>query len=584
MPRSSLLLRLALVLAAALAVYAPSFSNDYAMDDVPIVRDNPLVQELQPTRTYFERHYWHGAQESSDLYRPITIWSYALGKHVFAEMLGDAARVHHAGNILLHLLATILSLLLLRGLRLPAGAALAGTTVFALHALHSEVVAGIVGRAELLAFVGGALALIAGCSAARRRGVARIGLIALSTASFFVAFGSKESAVAWLPFVPFYVLACVARRTAGDAPGSVLRTSMVPMSCGSIALIAFLVLRSQALGTLTEPPEIYYPLNPLSGEDTATRVVTGTTLWGYGLYKTVLPFSLASDYGAHCVTLRSNLFDSVFLVVVAVLLGAITWGLWRPRRRPLAMIAIALFFGFGFLTSNILFPVGTIFAERLYYTPSLALSVLVAWWWERAASARWLWLAIAAWSVVCSVVIVNRNSVWHDNETLFLTDVDVQPCSARLRITAAGLLTRRGETERAFEHARAAVEIEPDYGQAWLNLGLLQMHANAMSDAEQSLKRARGARYQQREDFGAIASYLGQLLLRNGKPAEAIDVLEDAARERPQDVDIAIRLAQAMSAVGRGKDARNSLEALMNRPDLPPADIVRLIQAMSSLR
>ena len=62
-----------------------------------------------------------------------------------------------------------------------------------------------------------------------------------------------------------------------------------------------------------------------------------------------------------------------------VLLGILVGGLWWARRQPLPFLAMAAFFGFSFLISNIPTPIETIFGERLYYTPAVGLSFLLAW-------------------------------------------------------------------------------------------------------------------------------------------------------------------------------------------------------------
>ena len=107
-----------------------------------------MVAELHPVERYFSVPYWHGVAERSRLYRPVTVLSFAL-RH---EVVGDDARVAHAINLLLHGLATLLAYALVRGL--GAGPRLAGVAAlcFGVHAIHSEVIAAVSGRAELLAF------------------------------------------------------------------------------------------------------------------------------------------------------------------------------------------------------------------------------------------------------------------------------------------------------------------------------------------------------------------------------------------------------------------------------------------------
>src|SRR5688572_14225952 len=122
---------------------------------------NVMVRELQPLGRYFTTNYWQGIDDRDPLYRPVTILSYAvlyaaLGRHLDGEH--GEAMPQHALNVVLHALATWLVYLLARLVRVRRGGAVLAALVFGVHALHSEVVAGVVGRAELLAFGFGALA------------------------------------------------------------------------------------------------------------------------------------------------------------------------------------------------------------------------------------------------------------------------------------------------------------------------------------------------------------------------------------------------------------------------------------------
>jgi len=170
------------LLVAVFAVYAPTLGNDFTLDDKSIARTtlpngqpNVMVAEVRPLSEYFASGYWTGySGKKSSLYRPFTVLSYAMTNAWF----GTAATTHHLINIFLHVWAVLLAFLLLTRLSIRRFPALFGSAAFGLNAIHSEVVAGIVGRAELLAFCLGAQALL------------------------FLAFCSKESALAWAPSSP----------------------------------------------------------------------------------------------------------------------------------------------------------------------------------------------------------------------------------------------------------------------------------------------------------------------------------------------------------------------------------------------
>ena len=138
-------------LAAALVgalVYLNANSNGFALDDFRLVRDNPNLGPEVGIRALFGQPYWPGSA-ASGLYRPVTIASLALNR----MLTGTAPAGFHVVNLLLHALVSGLVWYVVRGIGVHYGTALAAALLFAVHPLHTEVVANIAGRAELMAAV-----------------------------------------------------------------------------------------------------------------------------------------------------------------------------------------------------------------------------------------------------------------------------------------------------------------------------------------------------------------------------------------------------------------------------------------------
>jgi hypothetical protein len=391
--KTSALPWLLLICLASFAVYAPSLSNGFAHDDNALARAmredgtrNSMVAELRPIGDYFAANYWEGyGGHTSHLYRPITILSYALTNGLPG---GEAARPpgalpHHLINVLLHVWAVLLVFSMVRVLA-PGRQALVAALVFGLHAIHSEVVAGIVGRAELFGFCFGAQAVLLfhGGNAAREaaaggqsRSTGQIIRLIGCAALLFLAFCSKESALAWSAFLPVFAIAHVWTRFPREPLGKILGRPL--LLTGAVAvppIVLFLLLRAQALADMPEKDFVNYLSNPLYFTDSATRVLTGMAIWGYGLYKSLFPFSLVSDYGPVTFQLISSPLHWHFLLVLLAVLALGGWlaaGLLLARRHPLLFLSAASFLGFSVTTSNVPLAIGTIFGERLYYTPSL---------------------------------------------------------------------------------------------------------------------------------------------------------------------------------------------------------------------
>ena len=134
----------AAVAACAAVVYVGALWNHFALDDNQIVQFNKLVLQLSGVWRAFLSPYWPPVI-GGGLYRPLPLASYAID-----WQLGGAAWWFHAVNVAWHAGASVAVAWLARqwsGER----AALAAGLLFAVHPVHVEAVANIVGRAELMA-------------------------------------------------------------------------------------------------------------------------------------------------------------------------------------------------------------------------------------------------------------------------------------------------------------------------------------------------------------------------------------------------------------------------------------------------
>jgi hypothetical protein len=131
----------ALVALLAAAVFAHTLPFDFVYDDVPVILRNEHLHSLAAWREILAGPWW-----SSGLYRPLTSLTFAINW----AMGGGSPWPFHLTNVLAHAAASVLVLLLAKRL-LPPAAALAAALLFAVHPVHVEAVANLVGRAEVLA-------------------------------------------------------------------------------------------------------------------------------------------------------------------------------------------------------------------------------------------------------------------------------------------------------------------------------------------------------------------------------------------------------------------------------------------------
>src|SRR5574341_516770 len=198
-----------LVLLAGLA-YAATLGNGFVYDDITLIGENKLLKRLDSIPQLLVSDWWKGVEEqigrvrpddgspsSGDRrYRPLVAITYVLNYTIG----GPAPLGYHLVNALLHAVVSWLLYLVALDLGFSAGASLVAAVLFAVHPLHSEAVAWVVGRPELLMSLG----VLAGLWCAIR------GYRWLALAAFVCGLLSKEQAVV-LPALVVLAEVCARR-------------------------------------------------------------------------------------------------------------------------------------------------------------------------------------------------------------------------------------------------------------------------------------------------------------------------------------------------------------------------------------
>lgn len=525
----------------ALLPYLNALGGDFVFDDVGVIRDNPVVQS-EPLWRVFTTVYEPGA-----LYRPLTMLSYAANAR-----LAGAPASFHAVNIALHLAVALAVYALAARLLRSRPAAWIAAALFAVHPIHTEAVTGIVGRAELLAALCALTALLALHRALRASGAAGGRWLALSVSLFAVGLLCKESTFTAIGLVPILLWRVT--------PGARLGRYAAVLTPYLVVGVAYLGLRLAVVGALglPAPPD---PLdNPLAHVDAATRIRTALlVLWDY-LAMLVAPMRLSADYSFDQVPLAVSWREPRVWVAATVLGGLAAAALAARRRRPEIAVAAALFAVPLALTANLLFPIGTIKAERLLYLPSLgiclAAGVLCARLGRRSPR-------LAA-GVVASILALFaartwvRNGDWRDDRTLYAATVAATPNSAKAHHNLAVALQQAGDFDGALEHYRRALAIYPAYAAAAFGVGhIATLRGNdteAVGWYRLALKRD--------ERFTRAHLQLGLLYQRAGNYAAAESAFVAGLQDDPDNPLLLVNLAAVRLSQGNRGGARAALARL----------------------
>lgn len=436
------------VAGAGMLIYLSSLGNGFALDDVVILVDNPRVHGLSRAWELLLMPYWPGPDAlDRGLYRPLTSVAFAA-----QWALGAGSPLpFHLTNVLLHGGVSALLFLLLDKF-VGRGGAFAGGLLFALHPVHVEAVANVVGQAELWS----ALLVLAAANLYVRRGadglsLPRGGTIALL---YGIAMLFKEHAVV-LPALLF-----VLDLGSGRLRHPSLRRQWIPLGVLLLGVAAqYLTLRWIVLGgSLSGRAAMDLPFLA----EPRTRVLTALTVWPEYARLLVFPLDLSAVYDPGTLVARETMSGAVLLGALILITSLAATAL--PRGWPGWGLGFAWFFVAILPVSNLLVPVGTLLGERTLYLPSVA----VGFWAGFASkavldrrSARARRVALAALAVVSTAFawrVVTRTPAWQDNATLFQVTLRDHPENFRAHWFAALEAAAAGDTLRSaesWERARA---------------------------------------------------------------------------------------------------------------------------------
>jgi len=438
--------RAALVSAlVAVLVYLPSLRNRFALDDSSIVENNTTAQSVGAALRAFDQPYWP-PRNMAGLWRPIVILSFAVDWQVS----GGSTVMLHATNVALHAGATALLVPVLGAYVSPA-AALAGAVLFAVHPVHVEAVANLVGRAEMFVAVFLFAAMLAGREVRRRRrdGGDTMALEAGMLVLVALALLSKEHAVVAIALL---WLDDRALRRPGE-PGLPVRTYA---SVAALSVLWFLAHRA-AEGNLafaaTAPT--------FRGLDTVGRISTMLPVMFTVVRLLVWPFDLSPDYHPHVLERLTHptLLGGAGLILLLALV-ALAFAAWRRHRA----IAVGLFvIGIAWSpTSNFLFPTGIVMAERTLYLPSAGLALIAAALWAefvKRAPARSASLVAVPVLLLLTWRTLTQIPVWRSTRDLVVTALFTHPESYRVHQTAARVYARMEDYRSALREYRLAAEL-----------------------------------------------------------------------------------------------------------------------------
>lgn len=566
--------------------YANTFSNGYAVDDFLVIDKNEAVMAGVKgipqllTSDVFDSYYRRNNASNrlgGGRYRPLSIITFAVEHQIFAKTYKNnsvdsftadtrLAHIRHFNNVLLYILSVILLLYFFHNIVFPFAPILAFISVllFTIHPLHTEVVANIKSRDEILSFLFIILTLLIASFYHKTTNKWHL-LLALSF--FFMALLSKEYAVSVLVIVPLIQY--------------VFNKQALLNSCKSalpflVVFLFYVLVRYSVVpfkGNLPDDDLLNNPYLLANGTQEIATKITALLLYVKLLF---YPYPLSVDYSFNQLP-YVDLIDVSFWLSLLFHIGALFGLVYLTLKRHVMAFAFAFYLVHLLLVSNLIFNIGATIGERLIYHSSLGFCMVITmvlyWAYQKIPAKNIANLSITTMVLILVVlsgmVTHGRNKDWESNSTLYRKDVLAAPNSAITNGNAGNAylqlaalqdteLARKEHLNQALIYLNKAISIYSGYTLAYINRGNVFFQLGDLQKAKQDWDTAKQQYPTNPYLPGLFASYYINSSVKlgsEGKFTEAIVELNKGAALEPQNTTILFNLGYYYNRVGKNDSA-----------------------------
>lgn len=502
----------------AFLLYANTIPFDYTLDDKLYITHNEFtkkgfsgIKDILTTDLFVG---FYGRQKNlvaGGRYRPLSLVTFAIEYQFF----GKNPHIGHFMNALLYGLTAVLLFVILSSLfpnsrsqipnqaHRPDQSRFAGmpsqiftipfltTLFFIAHPLHTEIVASIKSRDELMSFLGALAALYFTLKYFEEN---KIRHLVFSSLCFFGALLSKETTVTFLAVIPLTVYFFT---------NSPLKKNIVSAAPLLLIFGVYLAIRYAFLGAPKMEPIKELMNDPFIHATSSEKF--GTIFFTMGLYIRLLlfPHPLTHDYYPwHPLADDSykwggnifpyiNMTDTKAILPLLLYIGLLIYSMMGLKKKSIFSYGILFFLGTFFLTSNLIFPIGTFMNERFMYIPSLGFCLILAQLLlnnlplkiKNPSSYKLIFYSSSALLLIFySAKTISRNYAWENDFSLSTTDVKTSGNSAKVRMSAGGSMLDKAKEEKnpaekqrllneSIKHLYRSLELYPTYIQPMLLMG-----------------------------------------------------------------------------------------------------------------
>lgn len=568
----------------AIGLYSNTLKNGFVYDDEFIIINNTFIKSFDNLPLLFDKiAYFSRAGEMS--YRPVVTFTYFIDYAFY----GLKPWGYHLTNVLLHAINGALLYFFLSLLLTPYSSQLTSlpfliSLLFISHPVLTEAVNCISYREDLLAFMFYiatlSFYLILKRPAPDPRPLATSFLFVLSCLTYFFALLSKEMAVT----LPLIVICYEWLYSMGNKklPSRLFNRYII----GYIAITFFyLYLRFYLF---------YNPEEQIKVWSLVVRFLTLPYIIVSYIKLSLFPVQLSADYVANAV---DSPYSIVFIFPLIVLIFIFTiifcylplnegshkrfpslvkWeesgesGFSRQRSTLFGTV----FFLLTLIPVYNIVPIANPFAERYIYLPVVGFimsTVCVTYIITDKLKPyinRYVPIIFLVTSIVFSFSVVNRNTIWRGNYSLWSDTVAKMPDSSRAYNGLGFAYYKQGRNDEAIREYLTAIKFRFDNAEAHNNLGIVYSNIGRYDEAIFELKTA----IMLKPDYINAYYNLGNIYGKHGLFEQAIKELLTVLRLNPNDADAHYSLGLAYYKLRRYDEAVSEFSAALKlKPDYKEA-------------
>jgi len=512
----TLLFQKIILFLVAFAVFANSIPNKFNLDDDLYTSNAQKAARhgFKAIPKIFTRHTFSDNENAFE-YRPVAMSSFVL-QYAY---IGQSAHVSHTVNVILYAITCVLifSLLLKWFKKDHAWYAFAVCLLFAVHPLHTEVVASIKSRDEILALLFVVLSFFASW---KYHTSGKWIWLFVYPVIFVVAEMCKRTVA------PLFIISPIAFYFFTDMPVKKILLTLIPM------FIVFRISTVMISHYLPAEARLFFSMeNPfyVSHYSFAERSATAAYVCGWYLYLHLIPYPLVFYYGYKYVPILG--WDNIWVwVSTLIFLGGAVYILLNFRKKTIpAFAAIWLLLNI-FIFSNLFRPSPGMMAERFMYSASLGFCMLFCWMlfklfkidpaggFKFNAAGKRLAITMCIICIAYGARSVDRNFDWKNKFTLYTHDIQYLGESTKANTLNGELLlalsklyqnralflknngdipgarlaydTSLNYLDVAKHNFIKAIEITPNLGSAINNLAVIYFNQDSLAQARKYINMA----------------------------------------------------------------------------------------------